>query len=177
MPDVSLLELQRLDFYRASELHGGLILGQFARRAKDPELIQCLTVHAAEEVVHSRLWLETLLALGGRPRRQRETYQTRYAAQLGEPRTLLEVLALTNVFERRVHRHFSLHLGRPGVHPRVSQTLRRMIADERYHLAWVHRWLKHQDQLTVKRLFARYQAVDALVYAELFQEYGFAEAA
>lgn len=177
MPSVSATELRRLDFYRASELHGGLILGQFARRARDPELIHCLTTHAAEEVVHAQLWTATIRAVGGTPQRQLQTYQTRYATRVGAPASILEVLALTHVFERRVHRHFSLHLALPEVHELVRATLRRMIHDERGHLAWVRQWLRGQDEATVDRLFAQYQAADELIYAELFEEFGFAEAA
>ena len=36
---VSKPEIALLNFYRASELHGGLILGQMVRRTRDPELI------------------------------------------------------------------------------------------------------------------------------------------
>ena len=38
-------ELDLLNFYRASELHGGLILGQIARRARDPRLVLARTPH------------------------------------------------------------------------------------------------------------------------------------
>ena len=32
---ITTLELKRLNFYRASELHGGLVLGQLVRRVRD----------------------------------------------------------------------------------------------------------------------------------------------
>ena len=54
-------ELSLLNFYRASELHGGLILGQMVRRTRDAELIMQLTKHSAEEVMHALLWTETIL--------------------------------------------------------------------------------------------------------------------
>ena len=60
-------EIALLNFYRASELHGGLILGQMVRRTRDPELILNLTRHSAEEVMHAQLWTETIVAVGGRP--------------------------------------------------------------------------------------------------------------
>ena len=56
-------EFSLLNFYRASELHGGLILGQMVRRTRDPELILQLTRHSAEEVMHALLWTETIVAV------------------------------------------------------------------------------------------------------------------
>ena len=120
-------ELGFLNFYRASELHGGLLLGQVARRVRDSALVLDLTRHSAEEVAHAQLWTETIIGVGGRVSVVRETYQARYARIVGAPMTLLDVLALTQVFERRVYRHFTEHLRRPGTHPLVAATLRRML--------------------------------------------------
>ncbi len=64
--------------------------------------------------MHAQLWTETIVAVGGRPRPTSDTYQARYAAAIGAPTSLLEVLALTQVFERGVYRHFVRHLRRPG---------------------------------------------------------------
>ena len=95
-------EMDLLNFYRASELHGGLILAQIARRVRDPQMVLALTRHAAEEVVHAQCWTETMIALGGAPRPVRDTYQARYARALHAPVSLFHVLALTQVFEQRV---------------------------------------------------------------------------
>src|SRR5438876_94047 len=92
-----------LNFYRASQLHSGLILGQMVRRTNDARLILSLTRHSAEEVMHAQLWTETIIAIGGRPASVRDTYQTRYAAAMGAPTSVLEVLALTQIFARRLH--------------------------------------------------------------------------
>ena len=173
-------ELGFLNFYRASELHGGLILGQVARRVRDPVLAVELTRHSAEEVTHSLLWTETIVAVGGRLHVVRETYQARYARLVGAPTALLDVLALTQVFERRVYRHFTEHLRRPGTHPRVRVTLRRMLDEERGHLRWVRRWLDEQERAPANRVQAtmrRYAEADARVYAELTGELGWREAA
>src|SRR4030088_1074051 len=131
--DITPRELAFLNFYRASELHGGLILGQVARRTRDIRLVIDLTRHSAEEVTHSLLWTETLLAVGGRVLPVRETYQARYARIIGAPMALLDVLALTQVFERRVYRHFTEHLRRPGPHPVVRSSLARMLEEEKGH--------------------------------------------
>lgn len=173
-------EVALLNFYRASELHGGLILGQMVRRTRDPGLILNLTRHSAEEVMHAQLWTETIIAIGGRPAPVRETYQTRYAEEVGTPLTMLEILALTQVFERRVYRHFTEHLRRPGVQAAVAATLRRMLDEERGHLTWVKRWLDQQAAVRpaeVREVMRRYAEVDESVYAAISVEYGWRKAA
>ena len=178
--DITSRELDFLNFYRASELHGGLILGQVARRARGSELVLDLTRHSAEEVVHAQLWTETIIAVGGQVRPVRETYQARYARFVGTPMALVEVLALTQVFERRVYRHFTEHLHRPATHPCVRATLQRMLEEEKGHLRWVKRWLDDQARTrssVVADALARYTAADALVYAEMTEELGWREAA
>ena len=167
-------EVTLLNFYRASELQGGLVLGRLVQHARDPELIMRLTAHSAEEVLHAQLWTETILAVGGRPRPTSDTYQARYAAAIGTPSSLLEVLALTQVFERGVYRHFVMHLRRPHTHPRVQTTLRRMLADERGHLSWVKEWLDRQTAArgaVVPALLERYGAVDAEIRKQLLEDY------
>lgn len=174
-------ELDLLNFYRASELHGGLILGQIARRARDPKLVLALTRHAAEEVVHAQCWTETMISLGGNPCPVRDTYQARFARSLRAPVSLFHVLALTHVFERRVFRHFTLHLRRPGTHPAISTTLRRLLDEEREHLSWVKSWLEEQEKVRgrdlVTRTMRQFADADEAIYAELCDEYGFARAA
>ena len=173
-------ELGFLNFYRASELHGGLILAQVARRARAGALVLELTRHAAEEVVHAQLWTETIIAVGGEVRPVRETYQSRYARFVGTPMALVDVLALTQVFERRVYRHFTEHLHRPDTHPAVRATLERMLEEEKGHLRWVKRWLDDQACTRgdlVAEALRRYAAADALVYAEMTNELGWRVAA
>ena len=178
--DITPNELDFLNFYRASELHGGLILGQVARRTRDIRLAIDLTRHSAEEVNHSLLWTETILAVGGKLGPVRETYQARYARHVGTPTALLDVLALTQVFERRVFRHFTEHLRRPHIHPAVRATLARMLEEEKGHLRWVKRWLDDQSRIlgdVVEARMRRYAEVDAVVYRDMTRELGWREAA
>lgn len=177
---ISRAELKRLNFYRASELHGGLVLGQLVRRVRDPALILELTRHSAEEIVHARVWTETILRVGGHPRPVRDTYQARYAAHVGTTRGVLDVLALTQVFERRVYRHFLEHARLPTTHREVRRTLVRMVEEEKSHLSWVKRWLDAQAETRpdeVLDAMTRYQEVDRRVYDELLDEYEFRTAA
>jgi rubrerythrin len=93
---------------------------------------------------------------------------------------MLEILALTQIFERRVYRHFTEHMRRPGVHPVVAATLSRMIDEERGHLTWVKRWLDKQSTRRpeeVREVMRRYAAVDERVYAAISAEYGWRLAA
>jgi len=179
-PEVSDRELRFLNFYRASELHGGLILGQVARRTRDGALSNELLRHSAEEVEHARVWTEAILAVHGRVQPVRDTYQARYAAIIGRPVGVLHVLALTQIFERRVYRHFSEHLRRPATHPAVQAALRQMLEEERGHLSWVKRWLD-QQALTrgpeVHDIMRRYAEVDRQVYDALTLELGWRMAA
>ena len=178
--EITARELGFLNFYRASELHGGLILGQIARRARGSALVLDLTRHSAEEVVHAQLWTETIIAVGGEVRPVRETYQARYARFVGTPMALVDVLALTQVFERRVYRHFTEHLHRATTHPCVRATLVRMLEEEKGHLRWVKRWLDDQARArgsVVADALSRSAAADALVYEEMTKELGWREAA
>lgn len=177
---ITSLELKRLNFYRASELHGGLVLGQLVRRVRDPELILNLTRHSAEEVGHAQLWTETILAVGGEPAPVRTTYQARLAAVVGAPSSVFQVLALTQVFERRVYRHFLQHAAMPGTHPVVRRSFEQMIADEKGHLSWVADWLQNEGErrkINVREILERFAIADARVYGELLYEYRFRMAA
>jgi bacterioferritin (cytochrome b1) len=178
--EITQQELTILNFYRASELYGGLLLGQMVRRTRNPGLILELTRHSAEEVVHAQLWTETILAVGGMPWPVRTTYQTRYAVAVGKPTRMLHVLALTQVFERRVYSHFLAHLRRPGTHHAVQTTLHRMIEEEKGHLSWVKHWLDEQalsQPDTVEEIMRRYAAADASVYESFLLEFGWRRAA
>jgi acyl carrier protein/rubrerythrin len=166
-------ELWILSYYRASELAGALVMGRLAGLTDDDDLRVNLTEHCAEEAGHAWLWTRTILEVGGKPLKVSETYQTRYYAETGPPTTVIEVLALTQVFERRVMKHFRHHLSRPGTHPAVARTLRQMIADEAGHIGWVKRRLDRcTDQAggwAVAETLRRFVEVDHKVYAELLE--------
>jgi acyl carrier protein len=171
--DISENELWTLSYYRESELAGALIMGRLARETDDDDLRVHLTEHCAEEAQHAWLWTQTILKVGGTPKHVSETYQTRYYAAVGHPTTLLEILALTQVFERRVMRHFRAHLRTPGTHPAVVETLERMIAEEVGHIGWVKarldRTAREKGAHIVADVMRRYTEVDRRVYAELMQ--------
>lgn len=161
-------DLWILSYYRESELAGSLVMGRLARETDDDDLRVHLTEHCAEEAHHAWLWTETILKVGGTPKRVAETYQTRYYAEIGTPASLLEILALTQVFERRVIRHFRAHMKWPNTHPVVLETLQRMIDDEVGHISWVKdrldRYAVEKGQAIVAETMGRFTEVDERVY-------------
>src|SRR4051812_21777702 len=166
--EISENDLWILSYYRESELAGGLIMGRLARETDDDDLRVHLTEHCAEETQHAWLWTQTILKVGGTPRRVAETYQARYYAEIGTPTSLLDILALTQVFERRVIRHFRAHLKWPNTHPAVAATLQRMIEDEVGHITWVKdrldRYASERGEAVVAETMRRYTEVDERVY-------------
>lgn len=166
-------ELWLLSYYRESELAGALLMGRLARETDDDDLRVRLTEHCAEEARHAWAWTEAILKVGGTPRRVSETYQSRYHAAVGNPSNLLEVLALTQIFERRVVRHFKAHLSWPGTHPEVARTLQQLIDEEVGHIRWVKDRLDAygavHGESVVKEMLDRFQRIDEQVYGELRQ--------
>jgi acyl carrier protein len=166
-------ELWLLSYYRESELAGALLMGRLARETDDDDLRVRLTEHCAEEARHAWAWTEAILRVGGTPRRVSETYQSRYHAAVGNPSNLLEVLALTQIFERRVVRHFKAHLAWPGTHPEVARTLQQLIDEEVGHIRWVKDRLdaygETHGELVVKEMLDRFQRIDEQVYNGLKQ--------
>lgn len=178
--EITSQELDTLNFYRASELQGGLVLGYLVGRVTDSDLILNLTRHSAEELVHAQVWTETILAVGGEVRPIRNTFQNRFRRIVDRPGTVLHVLAATQVLERRAYRHFLEHLRRPGTHRRIQSALYRMLSEERYHLSWVKEWLDRQASdrgQDISSILTRYQEADEVTYTELLKEFGWVEAA
>jgi demethoxyubiquinone hydroxylase (CLK1/Coq7/Cat5 family) len=135
--NISEQELYILSFYRASELAGGLLFGKIAFHTDIDELRIPLTRHAAEEVEHGWYWTKTIKDLGLIPIKVTRTYQTEYGKEFGMPTSLLEILCLTQVLEKRVVDHFTIHLNRPNTHPIIAETLQGMLDDESHHLNWI----------------------------------------
>ncbi len=177
---VSDAEVSLLNFYRASALHGGLILGQMARRSCEPELIARLTRHSAEEMLHSLWWTETIARLSGCTKAVTDTYHSRCVEIVGTPISLLEVIALTSVFEHRICECLQLHLNEPDVHPIVVATLRRVLADERWHLRWIGEWLMEERKINAQKVSSavgRYAIADREICEALSAAYGLRKSA
>ena len=171
--EISENELWLLSYYRESELAGALLMGRLARETDDDDLRVRLTEHCAEEARHAWAWTECILNVGGTPKKVSETYQSRYHAAVGNPTNLLEVLALTQIFERRVVRHFRAHQSWPGTHPQIKRTLQQLIEEEAGHIRWVKdrldAYAATNGEAVVTEMMERYKRIDEEVYNGLRQ--------
>jgi hypothetical protein len=76
-----------------------------------------------------------------------------------------EVLAFTQIFERRVHKRFTAELHQSDLPALARNTFEIMIADESDHLEWVLDWLRTQADSAA--LLQKYQSIDLAVYHEV----------
>jgi hypothetical protein len=155
----------RLNWYRHSELDGALLLGRLVGLAREPYLVRQLTKHCADEARHSWLWQRTIVNLGLATVRIRRSYQSFYLDELGPLRSMTEALALTHIFERRVHRQFTEELAEPALPDELRRTLRVLLHDEEAHLNWIAGWLESHANAT--HLLRRYRDADERVYRRL----------
>jgi rubrerythrin len=155
----------KLHWYRASELEGALLLGHMLRAAGDADTAHRLVCHAADEARHARLWSEAIHELELPLVRIFRSYQSFYAGHGAVPASLAETLALTHVFEERVHAWFSEEMMDRALPEPVQRTLRVMVRDEEGHLEWVRDWLARVAGS--EDLLARFRAVDRTVFESI----------
>jgi bacterioferritin (cytochrome b1) len=155
----------KLNWYRQSELEGALLLGKLVRQAREPYLVHQLTKHCADEARHAWLWARTIVRLGLPTLRIHRSYQSFYLDEIGPPRNMTEVLALTHVFEQRVHRQFTEELGKAGLPEEARRTFSAMLRDEKGHLDWIARWLAARRD--AEAMLRRYREADERVYRRL----------
>ena len=159
-----------LNWYRQSELEGALLLGRMVRLADEGELIARLMKHCADEARHGHLWSECIRETGLPYVRIHRSYQSFFLEHGASPSSLPEVLAFTQIFERRVHKRFSEEMEAPGLPDAVRATYAVMIRDEKDHLEWVHDWLKRLPESTA--LLNKYIEIDDAVYHRLLPDLG-----
>jgi hypothetical protein len=173
----SLGDAQRwlLSYYRSSEISGALFFGRLARAQAPGPLQEDLTRHFADEAQHARYWTDCISELGASALKLGVSYQDQYLAAAGLPANLMEVLAVTSVFERRVVNQYARHLAVPGLEPAVARTLLKIMDDERWHIVWVRQALKDMEDEyganQVKETVRRYQAADRQVYGATMREH------
>ncbi|HSI12141.1 MAG TPA: ferritin-like domain-containing protein [Chthoniobacter sp.] len=155
----------KLNWFRQSELEGSLLLGRMVGTVEDHHLAKRLTKHCAEEAEHSRIWSDVIAELCLPHIRIFRSYQSFYLQKSGPPATLLEVLAFTQIFERRVHRRFHEELRDPEMPVVARSAFVRMMEDEKDHLAWVADWLR--TQAGAHECLRTYEDLDAAVLRQL----------
>ena len=161
-------ELYILSYYRACELAGSVLFGKLAIHTNVDRLRTPLTEHALEEAEHGWLWTEVIEDLGETPLKVERTYQTEYGKEFGLPKNALEILALTQTFEKRTLKHFKRHRDMENVHPRIREALQKMIDDESGHIGWVKKELdNYGDQEEVDKLMSDLATIDENIYSRL----------
>lgn len=164
-----------LSFYRTSEITGALFFGRLAKSLPAGPMQADLTQHFSDESSHASLWTQALTTLGCKPDRIACAYQDAYLDAAGLPVNIMEILAITQVFERRVMQQYARHSRLPNLHPVIADTLKTIMADERWHIDWVGRALRSlEPQFGAERIratLARYKAADADVYANVLDEH------
>ena len=162
-------ELWTLSYYRLSEITGSLFFGRVLRTLGDSAHCGDLTKHYADEAQHAWAWTDCLRRLDRTPLKLDRAYQDQYAQVIGAPANLMEVLAVTQVFEQRVIGQYARHLKRPGLAAPVRATLEAIMDDERWHLAWVRAALKDMradyGEAGVARTLSRYHEADRAVFS------------
>jgi hypothetical protein len=168
-------ELWLLSYYRSSEINGALFFGRVARTIRGPLQVD-VTHHFADEASHASYWTGCIADLGHHAIKQNRSYQDQYLEAAGAPASLMEVMAITQVFEKRVIGQYRQHLRVPDTHPAVRQTITRIMGDERWHVKYVREALaamagRYGGEL-IEETLARYTAADEEVYAKTLAEYG-----
>lgn len=168
-------ELFVLSYYRSSEINGSLFFGRLARVLRPGPVQHDLTKHFADEAQHAWYWTRCIDELGARPLKLAEAYQDRYLEAAGLPLNVMEVLAITLVFERRVINQYAKHLSLPGLQPEIGATIDRIMEDERWHVQWVRDALagleERFDKVHIDATLRRFRDADREVYAETLAEY------
>src|ERR1043165_4395415 len=168
-------ELWVLSFYRTSEISGALFFGRLAKSMKSGPIQRDMTKHFSDEAMHSWHWTSCIEKLGGQPLKLTEAYQDQYVAAAGVPVNLMEVLAITQVFEKRVINQYTRHSRVAGIPQEVKETLATIMADESWHIEWVQSALKGMEKEYGTDLIAqtlkRFRQADQEVYEKTMHEH------
>jgi rubrerythrin len=165
-----------LSFYRSSEISGALFFGELARSLRPSAIQQDMTRQFADEANHARYWTDCMATLGVEPLKLGVAYQNQYLAAAGMPTNLMEILAITQVFEKRVVSQYTLHSKSPNVPPEVARTIRKIMQDEQWHIQWIRDALKEMEAeygaSNIRDTLKRFTAADREVYASTIAEHG-----
>jgi bacterioferritin (cytochrome b1) len=168
-------ELWLLSYYRVSEISGSLFFGRLARVLRPSAIQHDLSKHYADEAQHAWYWTECIDRLGAKPLKLSSAYQDQYLEAAGLPANLMEILAITQVFERRVINQYTKHRARPNLAPQVTETLDRILRDEHWHVTWVRDALAGMEtrygREEIRATLRHYREADRAVYANTIAEH------
>src|SRR5436309_5448562 len=168
-------DLWILSFYRVSEISGALFFGRLAKTLKPGPIQRDMTKHFSDESLHAWYWTDCIEKLGAHPLKLNESYQDQYLAAAGLPANIMEVLAITQVFEKRVIGQYSLHSTVAGLDPEIKGTLRRIMEDEKWHIEWIRDALRALEPEygpeRIQTTIQRFTEADRLVYERTLDEH------
>jgi hypothetical protein len=134
-----------------------------------------MTKHFADESQHAWYWTECISQFGVTPFKLDASYQDQYTSACGIPANLMEVLAITQVFEQRVIHQYARHIRVPGLDSRIVATIDRIMNDEKWHIQWVRGALKAlEPDYGVAEIAAtkkKFSDADREVYARTMKEH------
>lgn len=164
-----------LSFYRTSEITGALFFGRLARTLPPGPIQRDLTQHFSDESCHASYWTQAIYELGYKPERITSAYQDAYLDAAGLPTNIMEILAITQIFEKRVIQQYSQHSRLHDIHPVIEKTLQTIMADERWHIEWVDEALKSLEpqfgKANIDAALQRCREADQAVYKNVLAEH------
>ena len=164
-----------LSLYRASEVAGSLFFGRLSNVLRPGPIQVDVTKHFADEAMHAWYWTECIQELGAEPLKVGEAYQDRFISVIGIPANVMEILAITQVFEQRVVRQYSAHHGVPDLHPAITKAFERIMIDERWHIEWVRSALQSLEpeygKEEIQKTIERFREGDREVYEKATSEH------
>ncbi len=178
LPKISESERWILSFYRVSEINGAQFFGRLAKTMKDKRIQYDLTKHFADESQHAWYWTKCLGDLELEPINVMESYQDQYLAAIGLPTNMMEVLAITQIFERRVIGQYGIHRQIKDLNPYVAKTLDTIMEDEKWHIEWISAALKRMEtegkfsKAEIASTIQRFHQADQEVYEKTLKEHG-----
>ena len=111
-----------LSYYRTGEITGALFFGRLAKMMRPGPIQMDMTKHFSDEAAHAYYWTEAIRRLGREPLKLRDSYQDQYNEAIGIPVNIMETLAVTQVFERRVINAYARHERATNLDPVVKET-------------------------------------------------------
>jgi bacterioferritin (cytochrome b1) len=165
-------ELWVLNFFRNSELHGALLMGRLARSLTDTAMLVSTTKHCATEARHAAMLSEVIESLGGRIDPKIATIQERYATKEGVTTTLVDLLVLSEVLEKRVLATYRSYLERTDVDPAARETLAKIVKEMEHeesdeHAGWIDEALADYPKDEVQEAERRWRGVDEAVVQDI----------
>jgi rubrerythrin len=168
-------EIWLLSYYRSSEIVGAMFFGRVARSLRPSAVQADMMQHFADEAQHARWFTECMESLNVQPLKLPFAYQDDYLATAGPPANFMEILSITQVFEKRILNTYAHHLNADSTLSPVRRTLQRIMRDERWHVQWVRDALRSLESVygkdEIEATHARHLAADRETFGRFLDEH------